>query len=150
MHLADFMAAFNFARRLETIASQGPRTDGGPRLTLTPYKYICTIWISEADGYIVNPIHRMPKLNSWVEKVTVVHARILPRNWLLDHATLVAFIAGRSQALQVLHHWRQIQAPPGRRSICCGRAPLRRTIHPGAFLASWHGLMLSSFHHRLR
>ena len=59
----------------------------------------------------MNPIHRMPELTSWVGKVTVVHARILPRNWLLDHATLVAIIAGRSQALQVLHHWRKIQAP---------------------------------------
>mgnify|MGYP001951238245 FL=1 len=36
-HLADFMAAYNFARRLKTL--------GG----LTPYEYICKIWTSEPD-----------------------------------------------------------------------------------------------------
>jgi hypothetical protein len=39
-HLADFMAAYNFARRLKTL--------GG----LTPYEYICTIWTSEPDRFI--------------------------------------------------------------------------------------------------
>ena len=36
-HLGDFMAAYNFARRLKTL--------GG----LTPYEYICKIWTSEPD-----------------------------------------------------------------------------------------------------
>ena len=31
-HLADFMAAYNFARRLKTLSG------------LTPYEYICKIW----------------------------------------------------------------------------------------------------------
>ncbi|MDO5758983.1 MAG: IS481 family transposase, partial [Rhodobacterales bacterium] len=47
-HLADFMAAYNFARR--------PKTLGG----LTPYEYICKIWTSEPDRFILNPIHQMP------------------------------------------------------------------------------------------
>lgn len=51
-HLADFMAAYNFARRLKTL--------GG----LTPYEYICKIWTSEPDRFILNPIHRMPGLNT--------------------------------------------------------------------------------------
>jgi hypothetical protein len=36
-HLADFMAACNFARRPKAL-------DG-----LTPYEYICKIWTSEPD-----------------------------------------------------------------------------------------------------
>ncbi len=51
-HLADFMAAYNSARRLRTL--------GG----LTPYDYICNIWTSEPDRSILDPIHQMPGLNS--------------------------------------------------------------------------------------
>jgi transposase InsO family protein len=51
-HLADFMAAYNFARRLKTL--------GG----LTPYEYICKIWTSEPDRFILDPIHQMPGLNT--------------------------------------------------------------------------------------
>ena len=51
-HVADFMAAYNFARRLKTL--------GG----LTPYEYICKIWTSEPDRFILNPIHQMPGLNT--------------------------------------------------------------------------------------
>ncbi len=51
-HLADFMAAYNFARRLKTING------------LTPYEYICKIWTSEPDRFILDPIHQMPGLNS--------------------------------------------------------------------------------------
>lgn len=51
-HLADFLAAYNFARRLKIL--------GG----LTPYEYICKIWTSEPDRFILNPIHHMPGLNT--------------------------------------------------------------------------------------
>jgi hypothetical protein len=51
-HLADFMAAYNFARRLKTLSG------------LTPYEYIAKIWTSEPDRFIVNPIHQMPVLNT--------------------------------------------------------------------------------------
>ena len=51
-HFADFMAAYNFARRLKTLSG------------LTPYEYICKIWTSEPDRFILNPIHQMPGLNS--------------------------------------------------------------------------------------
>ena len=63
-HLADFMAACDFARRLKTLASHGPRTGGGPWLALTPYEDICKIWISEPDRFILDPIHQMPGLNT--------------------------------------------------------------------------------------
>jgi transposase InsO family protein len=51
-HLADFMAAYNFARRLKMLSG------------LTPYEYICKLWTSEPDKFIVNPIHQMPGLNT--------------------------------------------------------------------------------------
>lgn len=51
-HLADFMAAYNFARRLKTLSG------------LTPYEYITKIWTSEPDRFIVDPIHQMPGLGA--------------------------------------------------------------------------------------
>jgi transposase InsO family protein len=51
-HPADFLAAYNFARRLKTL--------GG----LTSYEYICKIWTSEPDRFILDPIHQMPGLNN--------------------------------------------------------------------------------------
>ena len=51
-HLVDFMAAYNFARRL--------KTPGG----LMPYEYIFKIWKSEPDRFILNVINQMPGLNT--------------------------------------------------------------------------------------
>lgn len=53
-HLADFMAAYNFARRPKALCG------------LTPYEYICEIWTSEPDRFIRDPIHQMPGLDTWV------------------------------------------------------------------------------------
>jgi hypothetical protein len=51
-HLADFLAADNFARRLKTLHG------------LTPSEYICKIWTSEPNRLILDPIHQMPGLNT--------------------------------------------------------------------------------------
>lgn len=51
-HLSDFLDAYNFARRLKTLSG------------LTPYEYICKIWTTEPDRFILNPIHQMPGLNT--------------------------------------------------------------------------------------
>ncbi|MEM8871062.1 MAG: IS3 family transposase, partial [Pseudomonadota bacterium] len=51
-HLADFLDAYNFARRLKTLSA------------LTPYEYIRKTWTSKPDRFIVNPIHQMPGLNT--------------------------------------------------------------------------------------
>ena len=51
-HLGDFLDAYNFARRLKTLSG------------LTPYEYICKIWTSDPDRFILNPIHQMPGLNT--------------------------------------------------------------------------------------
>jgi transposase InsO family protein len=51
-HLADFISAYNFARRLKTLKG------------LTPYEYICKLWTKEPERFRFNPIHQMPGLNT--------------------------------------------------------------------------------------
>jgi transposase InsO family protein len=51
-HLAGFLAVCNLARRLKTL--------GG----LTPYEYICKIWTSDPDRFIIDLIHQMLGLNT--------------------------------------------------------------------------------------
>jgi hypothetical protein len=51
-HLADFLAAYNFARRLKTLKG------------LTPYEFICKPWTIEPKRFKLQPIHQMPGLNT--------------------------------------------------------------------------------------
>jgi hypothetical protein len=51
-HPTDFIAAYNFARRLKTLKG------------LTPYEFICKIWTKEPERFPLNPIHQMPGLNT--------------------------------------------------------------------------------------
>ena len=51
-HLADFVSAYNFGRRLKTLKG------------LTPYEYICKTWTNEPERFTLNPIHQMPGLNT--------------------------------------------------------------------------------------
>ena len=51
-HLADFVAAYNFGRRLKTLRG------------LTPYEFICKCWTSEPQRFRLNPFHQMPGLNT--------------------------------------------------------------------------------------
>ena len=50
-HLANFVAAYNFAKRLKTL--QG----------LTPYEFICKCWIKEPQRFTSNPRHQIPGPN---------------------------------------------------------------------------------------
>ena len=50
-HLADFVLAYNFGRRLKTLKG------------LTPYEHICKCWTIEPERFTLNPIHQMPGLN---------------------------------------------------------------------------------------
>jgi transposase InsO family protein len=50
-HLADFVTAYNFARRLKVLKG------------LSPYEYICNAWPKEPARFILDPIHQMPGLN---------------------------------------------------------------------------------------
>jgi transposase InsO family protein len=50
-HLADFVNAYNFARRLKTLKG------------LTPYEFICKCWTNQPARFKLNPIHQMPGLN---------------------------------------------------------------------------------------
>ena len=50
-HLADFVAAHNFGRRLKTLRG------------LTPYEATCKAWTDEPHRFALNPLHQMPGLN---------------------------------------------------------------------------------------
>ena len=50
-HLSDFVAAYNYARRLKTLKG------------LTPSEYICKIWTSEPHRFKLDPLHQMPGPN---------------------------------------------------------------------------------------
>ena len=51
-HLDDFMAAYNFGRRLKTLNG------------LTPYEYICKVWTKHPNRFRLDPIHQTPGLNT--------------------------------------------------------------------------------------
>ena len=50
-HLADFVSAYNFGRRLKTLKG------------LTPYEFICKTWTSKTQRFTQNPLQKMPGLN---------------------------------------------------------------------------------------
>lgn len=66
-HLADSLDAYNYARRLKTLSG------------LTPYEYICKIWTSEPDRFIVDPIHQMPGLNARAVKRKLLQSDFAPK-----------------------------------------------------------------------
>ena len=51
-HLADFVNAYNFGRRLKTLNG------------LTPYEFICRRWTIEPEKFRLDPLHQMPGLNT--------------------------------------------------------------------------------------
>ena len=51
-HLASFLAAYNFAKRLKTLRG------------LTPYEYICKVWTERPKQFRLNPLHHTLGLNT--------------------------------------------------------------------------------------
>jgi transposase InsO family protein len=51
-HLTDFINAYNFGRRLKTLKG------------LTPYEFIVKTWTNEPERFILNPLQKMPGLNT--------------------------------------------------------------------------------------
>ncbi|MER9494321.1 IS3 family transposase, partial [Mesorhizobium sp. M0320] len=51
-HLADFVLAYNFGRRLKILKG------------LTPFEYICKIWTKEPEGFRLDPTHQTLGLNT--------------------------------------------------------------------------------------
>ena len=51
-HLDDFVAAYNFGRRLKTLKG------------LTPYEFICKCWTSQPERFTINPLHQNPGSNT--------------------------------------------------------------------------------------
>lgn len=43
-HLADFVTAYNFGRRLKTLKG------------FTPYEFICKAWLSQPERFSLNPL----------------------------------------------------------------------------------------------
>src|SRR5271169_3828125 len=52
LHLYQFVAAYNFARRLKTLKG------------LTPYEFICKSWTKEPQRFRINPTHQTPGPNT--------------------------------------------------------------------------------------
>ncbi len=50
-HLNNFIKAYNYGRRLKALKGR------------KPYEYICKIWTTEPERFIINQIHQMPGLN---------------------------------------------------------------------------------------
>jgi hypothetical protein len=51
-HLDDFLAAYNFARRLKTLNG------------LTPYEFVCKQWTLEPERFTLNPLQQTPGLHT--------------------------------------------------------------------------------------
>ena len=51
-HLADFVAAYNFARRLKTLKG------------LTPYEFTCKTWAAQPERFARNPHQHTPGPNN--------------------------------------------------------------------------------------
>lgn len=51
-HLADFVAAYNFGRRLKSLRG------------LTPYEAICKTWTREPHRFILDPTQQTPGPNT--------------------------------------------------------------------------------------
>ena len=52
IHLAQFVAAYHFARRLKTLKG------------LTPYEFLCKSWTKEPHRFRLDPTHQNPAPNS--------------------------------------------------------------------------------------
>jgi hypothetical protein len=50
-HLADFVAAYNFGRRLKTLRG------------LTPYEFVCKTWMEQPARFRLDPSHHTPGPN---------------------------------------------------------------------------------------
>lgn len=51
--IADFISAYNYARRLKILKG------------LAPYEYICKCWTSQPQRFNLNPLQQMPGLNTY-------------------------------------------------------------------------------------
>ena len=51
VHLATFLDAYNFAKRLKSLRG------------LTPFERVCQLWTEQPQRFRLNPLHHMPGLN---------------------------------------------------------------------------------------
>lgn len=79
-HLADFVQAYNFAKRLKSLKG------------FTPYEFIRTAWTNQPERFTLNPLHQMPGPNIWN---LVILASGEPGNLTVDNGDV-----GRSPSRQ--------------------------------------------------
>jgi hypothetical protein len=102
-HLADFVAAYNFARRLKTLRG------------LTPYEAICKAWTDDPSRFISNPHHQSLGPNSLSPCRQPQHAA-----QIVHHRVKAA---RRQPALRLLVHRRP------RRQVVWHPPPRRTRLH---------------------
>ena len=66
-HLIDFVAAYNFGRRLKALKG------------LTPYEFICKRWTTKPDHFTLNPLQQMPGLNTCRTNCPALCSRLILR-----------------------------------------------------------------------
>jgi hypothetical protein len=88
-HLADFITAYNYARRLKTLKG------------FTPYEYICKCWTSQPERFRPNPLQQMPGLNRVRHRYPVGDGQnqIDPLAWLTHTLERIANHAERPRLL---------------------------------------------------
>ncbi len=64
-HLANFVSAYNFGRRLKILKG------------LTPYEFICKCWTSQQQRFKLNPLQQMPGLNIALFEYRMLFARAM-------------------------------------------------------------------------
>jgi hypothetical protein len=67
-HLADFLAAYNFAKRLKTLCG------------LTPHEYVCKIWTENPGRFRLDPIHHTGLASERINAKSLGHHRFLQLN----------------------------------------------------------------------
>lgn len=60
-HVCNIVSAYNFFPRLKTLRG------------LTPFECICKVWTSEPERFTLNPIHKMPGLNTSIARHHYTH-----------------------------------------------------------------------------
>ncbi len=110
-HLTDFLAAYNFAKRLKTLKG------------LTPYEHICKLWTEQPQRFKQNPIHHMTGLNILVAPAGRRHPKPLPA-------------AGRRQRTME-HLWPVGLIRPGRIEIATELGRAKRLLGSGGASRAW-------------
>jgi transposase InsO family protein len=132
-HLADFVSAYNFARRFKTLHG------------LTPYEFICKTWTKEPERFTLNPIQQMPRLNTDTSlsgarvarelDAVIIRRGCRPASLVSDNGTELTSTAILNWSQDAGVEWHYIapgQADPERLHRELQRTPQGRALERGA------------------